>query len=139
MLGTLPTLGAAGRNLICQDPSPGCFKPLPTLLQLDSLWPSLSDFPTMSLGQDQCKAPKKPRRNAGEARCCLWALFSYWKHHKGDLSLRCCAGLGDGPCGPHVAAPLTFLMWSVLVSVMLGVLQLHSHVLGFSQWYLNHE
>ena len=60
LLGRLPTLGAAGRNLVCQDPSAGCFKPLPTsLLQSDSLWPSLSDFPTMSLGQDQCKAPKK--------------------------------------------------------------------------------
>lgn len=41
-------------------------------------------------------------------------------------------GLWEGQCGQQVATPLTLLMQSVLVSVVLGVLQPHPPNLGFS-------
>ena len=48
--------------------------------------------------------------------------LSHWRNHKlrGDLSACCCASLGKEQCGQHVAAPLTLLMESVLVSVFQG-------------------
>lgn len=43
---------------------------------------------------------------------------------------------GRGQCGQCVASSLLLLIQSVLVSVVQGLLQPHSHVLGVCQWYL---
>lgn len=58
----------------------------------------------------------------GWAICPPWVLFSHWRSQRlrGDLSMRCCTGLGKEQCSQHVAASLTLLMQSVLVSVEQG-------------------
>lgn len=49
------------------------------------------------------------------------------------------AGLGEGQCAWHVVTSAILLMQRVWLSVVPGVLQPGSQVLGFSQWCPVHE
>lgn len=52
--------------------------------------------------------------------CSFRISFCHWGNCRlrGDLLGWCCADLDEGQCDQSVAVPLTFLMWSVLVSVV---------------------
>ena len=49
-----------------------------------------------------------------------------------DLLMECCAALGEGQCGQHVAILLTLLISCLDLHGVREVLQPHLYVLGFS-------
>lgn len=61
-------------------------------------------------GKTRVRPPRSNPQCWGSYMSSVGSLFPL-EDHKGDLSLRCWAGLGGGPCGPLVAAPLTFLLF----------------------------
>lgn len=114
-------LGTAGMNFVCQDPCTSCFKPLLSLSQSDSRWLSLTDSLQHPWGEIRIEAPtKQPAMLERNADCPFWILFFHWRSWrlKGHLSTWYSASLGQGQCGQCVAASLTLLIPSVLVSVV---------------------
>ena len=91
-------LGTVGKNIVCQDLSADCCKPLvPSPSQSDSQWSSpQTDFPAISVGWDWSEDSQEMTHSAREAGCLLQALFSHWRIWRlgGDLSLLCSADLG---------------------------------------------
>lgn len=77
--------------------------------------------------------------------CLPLVFFFHWRNCRlqGNLSMWCHTDLGEEQCGQCAPASLTFLMQSVLVSVVWlergMLLQLHPCILRYSQLCLVHE
>lgn len=113
-------LVSAGRNIVCQDLCTGFWKSLPTSLSQSYFkWLSPTDSTAISVGKkNRVGAPTKQPTMLGQAGGHLWALSSQWRNYRlmEDLSAWCYTG--GGGCSQHVVTPFTFLIQSVLASVM---------------------
>ena len=99
-------LGTVGMNSVCQDPSV-IKTPHPTSL---SQWLSPEDS-LIIWGKIRVGAPTKwPTMLGVGIGCPPWVFFAHWRNRrlKGDLSMWCCTGLGEGQCNQCVTASLTF-------------------------------
>lgn len=104
-------LGAIGRNLICQDPSAACYKPLPTSPSpSDSQWSRPTDSPVIFMRQYWSEGSQEVIHSARGAGCQPYTLFSHCRNHRlrGDLSAWFCTSLGKGQCAQHVTLLLAF-------------------------------
>ena len=118
-------LSTSGMNSVCQDPSAGCYKPLPTSLsQSDTQWWFL-EIPLQSPWcQIRVVAPTKQTQYWGTGVGCPpgFSFLTGGAGDSGDISLQG-AALVWGGRDQCEAASLTLLMHSVWVSVVQRMLQ----------------